>query len=36
MRDVDKAQAEIVVVVKQLIDAGEINISQTGEEELIF
>jgi flagellar motor switch protein FliG len=37
LRDVDEAQAEIVVVAKQLADAGEINISQPGEDdELVF
>ena len=37
LRDVDEAQAEIVIVAKQLADAGEINISTGGEEdELVF
>jgi len=37
LRDVDEAQAEIVIIAKQLADSGEINISTAGEEdELIF
>jgi len=37
LRDVDEAQAEIVIVAKGLADSGEINISTAGEEdELVF
>lgn len=37
LRDVDEAQAEIVVIAKGLADSGEINISTAGEEdELVF
>jgi flagellar motor switch protein FliG len=37
LRDVDEAQAEIVVMAKQLADSGEINIAQPGEDdELVF
>ena len=37
LRDVDEAQAEVVVIAKQLADSGEINISTGGDEdEMIF
>ena len=36
LKDVDEAQMEIVTVAKDLADAGEIILSEKGEEELVY